>query len=990
MWGRYGDAGSYTATVEVDPQNSKNHVLHVKINSWNSYPEFKVPEEYAGKKMRDRFNTLRFRIFRPSTDVNHWKQLPVFYGSDQLYYDGDGQYPQQGENNVWQKRTINLGNVSASNTSNLLRFGFHSDNSDYYLDDIALYGENDDYASYDSGELNICEKNTSSSYKVYDTPTIVPEGKSLNVYTSRYTDFNAVFMGSGTLNIYGGGERTYLGEHSGKTYPSWSGFTGDVHIYPYKNVESGAGFYGVIFAHNGKTFSPTNIEDCVLSGKVCNMLSNNKVFLHEGAAMAFESGTRAAQIGELNTYAGSRIYGYYKATSGTAAYLLIGGSGTDATLAGRIAPMESSGKPLVTSHIGLIKDGKGTYTITANDNVISGGIRVIRGRVNICNDVSKAESSKLSGGTGTPDKDVSAVYVMGQGVLGGTGNIAGNVDLYGKIEPGTINPGTLTLKDFVSNTATTLRVHPESTLRFKIKSTESYDRLIVNNNIERSDRMEDYSSSEQKPHIRIVLQDGYDIKAGDEFTVITAAQRLNSNAWSWDFIFPEHLTWEAKESQLANGNYALIVKVTSLNDDPANAGNDKEEETQGGNGGANESFTDTFTDNGDTNPMRFYADKAGLRIGVAVPSSRINLTNANDASAKLIKNEFNMVVPENELKFDYTEPSRNSFNYSDAEKLISFAEKNKMYVRGHTLAWYQQIASWVSSDGKKNDKNWTKKQLLDILKNHIMNVVGHFKGRIGEWDVVNECLEDDQSILTSKPDSYKLRQQCIYTSVIGEEYIDSCFVWAHRADPNAKLYLNDYSNESKGYAKSEAFYNLAKRLVNSGIPIHGVGFQCHLDAGNVYIDALRDNLARYAALGLECAITELDLGINENTEDQRQQQARDFYRIVDVAMKQKHCKSVLIWGLSDNLSWRTGKEPLLYNSSLQAKPAYYAVRSNLSSYYTTDIPSVQSPEESICIVREYFNIKGMRINEPSRSTITIVRETYSNGASKTFKLAPRH
>lgn len=984
MWGRYG-IGNCTATVEADPQNSSNHVLHVKIDNWNTFPEFQLPEEYAGIKMRNRFHTLRYRLFRPNSDQNDYKQIHAFYGNDQIYYDGDGNYPNQGNKNVWQQRTLSLGKVNSSNTSTLFRFGFHNDNSEYYLDDIALYGDGDEYTTYETGELSICEKNTSSTYKVYTEGTNIPEGTSLNVYTSRYTDFNPVIIGSGTLNIYSGGERTYIGEHSNKTYPDWTKFTGDVHIYKYNKVETGAGFYGVIMGTNGKTFSPTSIDDCVKTGKVCNSFSNNRVFLHDGAAIAFENGTRAAQYGELNTYAGSRIYGYYK-TGSTGSYLLIGSLNTDATLAGRIAPSEQNGKPLVTSHVGLIKEGTGTYTITGNDNVISGGIRIIDGRINICNDAGKAKASMLSGGTGTPDTDISAVYVMGQGVLGGTGNIAGSIDVYGILEPGTTTtPGTLFIKDYAANAKASVRVHPEGILRFKIKNTNEYDKLEINNTLERSDRKEDLGTSTDNPRIKIILDKNNAINAGDEFTIITASERANADTWEWKYIFPEHLTWKAEERKTSDGRYALVITVTSLEDDPTNKGNEAEDGDEEDND--DELSNITFKNDGDTHTLRYYADKAGLRIGVAVPSSRINITNASDAKTKKIISEFNMVVPENELKFDWTEGSRNSFNYAEGDKLLNFAKNNNMYMRGHTLAWHSQLPTWVSSNGQKNDKNWTKDELMSVLKNHIEKLVGHFKGQIGEWDVVNECLDNDQSIVINKPDAYKLRQQSVFSIVCGEAFIDSAFVWAHRADPDAKLYLNDYDNEYKGNAKSEAFYNLTKRLVNDNIPIHGVGFQCHLDAGSVNAKALKENIERYKELGLECAITELDLGISATTEEQQQMQARDFYRILDVAMNQEHCKSVMIWGLTDDMSWRSSN-PLLFNSSLQAKPAYYATRSMLSTYLTTGVPSIEeSIEESSVIARDYYSIDGMKLRSPSKTSMTIVRERLQNGTIKTYKIA---
>lgn len=982
MWGMYG-YGSSTATVVVDPQNSSNHVLHVKVNAWGAFVQFTLPSEYVGKKMRERFSTVRFRFFRPSSDsADAYKQMHVLYGSDELY--ADQSYPYQGDQNTWQQRSYALADkVSEQSKALELRLGIHHDNSEYYIDDVVLAGQFDDFVTYPSGELNICEKNSSSSYKVYTTPTMVPEGTSLNVYTSRYTDFNAPFAGNGTLNLYAGGERTYMGEHSGRTYPSWLAFTGDVHIYPYKKVEGSAGFYGLVMGHNGKTFTPSSVEDALSNNKVCNMMSDNRVFLHTGAALATESGVRAAQFGELNTEAGSRIYGCFKATAGAGGYFLVGSSNTDATLAGRIAPMESNGKPLVTSLLGIIKEGKGTYTITANDNVISGGVRILEGRVNVCNDADAAETSKLSGGTGTPGSGTNAVYVMGKGVLGGTGNIAGMVDVYGTVEPGTAETGTLLIKDFVANAKAGLTLHPASRLRFKIKDGDNFDRLVVNNDITLDTRKEDFTTSDESPVIRVSLDANSNLSVGDEFTVLVADHRLKSDEWSWKYVFPEHLTWTAEERTLASGKYALVVKVTSLADDPANEGNDKTDEEEGGN---DDSFDRTFSNTGDATPLRQYAEAAGGRIGVAIPSSRVNLFDANDTFTKTAKREFNMVVPENELKFENCEPGRNYFAYGDADNLLSFAEANNMYMRGHTLAWHNQLAQWVSTDGKKNDKGWTKKELLDILKNHIMNVVGHYKGRIGEWDVVNECLDDDQSVVYTNASGYKLRQQSIFTTVIGEEFIDSAFVWAHRADPDAKLYLNDYDNESRGSAKSEAFYNLVKRLLKDKRPIHGVGFQCHLDAGKVKHDAIKGTLARFKALGLETAITELDLGIDNNTDqEQLQQQARDYYRIVNTAMSDDNCKSVMIWGLSDNLSWRAST-PLIYDASTSPKPAYYAVKASLAELQTTGIDTTEAVTDSPVLSREYYTVGGMKVSAPVEGAITIVRERHSNGTVKSYKI----
>lgn len=929
-----------SAQVVEDPINKGNHVLKVTTKGWGQYPSIGINAVdarklgLAGQNLQKKYKRITFCLYRPTEDENDYKQFHLYLGQDEIYGDNDG-YPHQGDKNVWQHRSYDLKNIPSSNTSFSFRFGFHSDNSVYYIDNVVLYMEDDvqeDCMShvtvYPDGKLDMAVNNTSSSYVTYTTPTNIPEGTQLDFYTARYQDIYAPFYGKGTLNLYAGGERVYIGEHTNKRYADWTKFTGDVHIYEYKGKVTNAGLYGIVMGTNGKTFKPADPALSMTEGLSCNAFANNRVTLHQNAVVAMESGTRAATFGELNTEAGSRVMGYMKASSSSTsgAYYVVGTLNTDAVLAGRFYGNDSGAG--ANNDLGLIKMGTGTYTITANNNCITGGVQVHEGRLNISNNVATTKASKLSGGIGTVKSGKMGAYVYGNGVLGGTGNIASAVDNYGTVMPGDENPGTLRIQNFVTNTstATKLVMHPKAEVKFLLRSAEDYSKLIVENGIERSTRTEDYDTSEEMPVVRVALTDDHQINAGDQFVVLTAKSRVDADNWFWKIKYPVKYTWRSDELQNEDGTYSLRLTVTSLDDDPANAGNDEEDKKE-------EEIKDevsdvTFGPDSDTHSLRYYADQKGLRIGVALATYRVPLDNASDAHTKAAK-EFNAVVNENELKWESCEGNQNSFNYGGGDGLQYFASQNGMVMRGHTLAWHNQLAEWVSADGKKNDKNWTKKELLAILKNHILNVVGHFKGRIREWDVVNECLDDDQTIVRSNPDGYTLRKQSVWTTVIGEEFIDSAFVWAHQADPDAKLYLNDYGQELKGIAKTEAFYNLAKRLVKDGRPIHGVGFQTHLDAGTFDARKIGTNIARYKDLGLECAITELDLGIPMNNDEYRQIQARDYYRVVREAMAQPHCKSVVIWGVSDDLSWRSSS-PLPWDWNVQKKPAYYAVRKALA------------------------------------------------------------
>lgn len=959
MWGVYGGPGSSTATVEADPENAQNHVLHIRLNDWNTFPEFELPDAYMGTNLTARFKSVRFRFWRSASERDAYKQFHLYYGEDQLYADQD--YVYQGNAAQWQQRSYDLAGIPSGSTATRLRMGIHHAASDYYLDDVQLVGALDDYEVIEGGELNLCRKNSSSDYVTYTSPIMIPGGMSLNVYTSRYTDFNAPVAGEGTLKFYAGGERTFIGEHSGKKYPDWSHYSGDAHIYPYKEVETGAGFYGVVMCHNGKTFSPENVESCLAEGKVCTTFAHSSLVIHDGAALAFENGTRAARFAHLSTEPESRIYGYYKATAGAGSYLLVGCSNRTSTLSGQIAPIEKDGKPMASVLVGLIKEGRGTYRLTNNQNCLSGAIRVLEGRVDICNDAAEAEARHLSGGTGTPSGNAAVAYVMRGGWLGGTGSIAGNVDVYGTVEPGDAGVGVLRLHDYVTaSNHPSLRLHPEGRLRFKVRSAAAYDQLQVSGPVEFSHQTQDFGTSDAAPVIRVALTDDYCLEVGDELTLLTAERRADAAQWQWDVRMPSHLTWSIDERETADGRYALVATVTSMDDDPANAGNDADDETYQPGEVADDDDS-TYGDTGDVHPLRYYADLSGFSIGVATPGG-IAFENEADTRTSLVADHFNMLVPENELKFDAVEPQQGVFSYGNAERMVSFAERHSMYMRGHTLAWHQQVAQWVSSDGKKNDKGWTKDQLMSILRNHIENVVGHFRGRIAEWDVVNECLDDDQSIVRNDPDGYKLRPQSIWNSVCGEAYIDSAFVWAHRADPDARLVLNDYGNEEMGKAKTQAFYNLVRRLVESGVPIHGVGLQCHLDAGAVDAAAIESNIARYADLGLAVTLTELDLGIGSRSEDDLQQQARDYHHLIGVASRQPHCRSVLVWGLTDDMSWRSSN-PLLWDRNAQPKPAFYAVQDALRMASTEGIEPVGSEDEADAGVVARYDLQGRKLGQ---------------------------
>ena len=818
--------------------------------------------------------------------------------------------------------------------------------------------------------IDISGNNKSDSYVSYNKAVSLPAGKEVDVKMARYCYFSSTVTGSGTINLYAGGERCYLGTKSGASWANWSGFKGNAHIYRFKENAPSAGSYNVVLAHGGKVFSPEKIEECIKGSKLNNALQNCRLTVHEGAVLCNEANNQNAggfRIGELQMEAGSTLQGYMK--DSRTSYYLVGCLNTDAELAGTIAPSGYKDGTL----LGLIKEGKGTYRITGNNNYLTGALRIIGGRLLVNNDRAEAEKKKLRGGIGAKTNENEAiVYVFGGGILGGTGSIGGATDNYGTIEPGDDSPGTLTLKNYVSPTKNAnLTVHPASILRFKVASADSYDRLTVAGNVKYSDMTEDFSTSDKAPLIELALE-GLPFEVGTELTLLTAKSK--SGDWQFQLQQPGKGTWALEEKTDGDG-YKVVVKLVSTEesdnpdtpDDP-----DKPASTMGA------FYDDGIDDKSDTKTLRYYAEKNGKQIGIALCTYK-GLQSDRDESGR----QFNMMVAENEMKMDALQPQQGQFSYGSADNLVSFAKNNKMAVRGHCLVWHQQQPGWLSSDGKKNDKGWSRKEALEIMKNHITNVLTHFKGKVTEWDVVNECLDDDQSIIRTNPDGYKLRPT-VWQQAIGDDYIDSAFVYARKADPTIQLYLNDYDVEMQGKAKAVAYYNLVKHLQAKDIPLDGVGLQCHFSVGDVDSVKLESTIRRFGEAGLKCIITELDMGVSSTSAANLEEQARNYRVITDIMLNNDHCPTIMVWGIKDNDSWRSASNPLLYTSGLGKKPAWYAVRSALRHRTLTDGSSTMigsSIADAPSSDSPIYDLSGRRVNPTNiRSGLYI-----KNGKKVIFK-----
>jgi endo-1,4-beta-xylanase len=225
--------------------------------------------------------------------------------------------------------------------------------------------------------------------------------------------------------------------------------------------------------------------------------------------------------------------------------------------------------------------------------------------------------------------------------------------------------------------------------------------------------------------------------------------------------------------------------------------------------------------------LRELAQPIGLRVGTAVDMNAL----ANDQTYRdTIAREFSSVTAENVMKWDTLEPQQGVFNYGPADQLIAFAAEHRIAVRGHVLVWHNQNPSWV------NEQAFTPDQLRDILREHVLETARHFKGKLYQWDVVNEALNDDGTL-----------RDTIWLRNLGEGYIADVFRWAHSVDRNVKLFYNDFNLEFFG-PKSDAAYALVKHLLAQGVPIDGIGFQGHLGAQFGFDTRVQENMQRFADL----------------------------------------------------------------------------------------------------------------------------------------------
>ena len=293
------------------------------------------------------------------------------------------------------------------------------------------------------------------------------------------------------------------------------------------------------------------------------------------------------------------------------------------------------------------------------------------------------------------------------------------------------------------------------------------------------------------------------------------------------------------------------------------------------------------------------AQQSGRYFGVAIAAGRMN-----DATYMgIVDREFDSIVAENEMKMDATEPNQNQFSFTNGDRIVSYALGKGKKVRGHTLGWHQQQPGWM--------QGMSGPTLRSAFLNHVTQVASHFRGKIDSWDVVNEAFADDGR--GSRRDSNLQRT--------GDDWIEAAFRAARAADPGAKLCYNDYNTDGVN-AKSTGVYTMVRDFKARGVPIDCVGFQSHL--GTSVPGDYQANLQRFADLGVDVQITELDIQQGSN-------QANAYRQVVEACLAVSRCTGITVWGIRDTDSWRGGANPLLFDGSGNKKAAYTATLNALNA-----------------------------------------------------------
>lgn len=324
--------------------------------------------------------------------------------------------------------------------------------------------------------------------------------------------------------------------------------------------------------------------------------------------------------------------------------------------------------------------------------------------------------------------------------------------------------------------------------------------------------------------------------------------------------------------------------------------------------------------------LRDAASSSGLLVSTAVRPDLF----AEPAYAETVGREFNMVEPEDVMKWWVVRRNPGAFDFRQGDQVVAFARAHRMKIRGHCLVWDNDNPQWLAQS------HFSPAQLWDLMHEHITTVMKHYAGQIFTWDVVNEALDEKGQL----KDSVWYNRPGIGLSAKQTAYVEQAFRWAREADPRALLFYNEGGGEGLN-PKSDAIYAMLKDFKQRDVPVDGVGLQMHISHLEFDKDAVSANIARLTGLGLQVHITELDVALPTNSigqaqEDDLKKQADIYRAAVRACLQNPGCTAIQTWGFTDKYSWivshshGTQGAALLFDRLYKPKPAYSAMLEELS------------------------------------------------------------
>ena len=328
--------------------------------------------------------------------------------------------------------------------------------------------------------------------------------------------------------------------------------------------------------------------------------------------------------------------------------------------------------------------------------------------------------------------------------------------------------------------------------------------------------------------------------------------------------------------------------------------------------------------------LRQAGDQAGILVGAAVRPSLFS----EAAYSQTLAREFNMLEPEDALKWWVVRRDQRSFDFRQGDAAVGFALAHGMKVRGHCLVWDHSNPEWLAQG------HFTPAELSQLLHEHIATVMKHYAGQVFAWDVVNEAMDENGRF----KDSPWYNQPGIGFSGKGSAYVEQAFRWAHEADPHALLFYNEAEGEGMN-RKSDAIYAMVKDFKQRGVPLDGVGLQMHISQLDFDTAAVRTNIALLTALGLQVHITELDVSLpvdsagDASMEDLRRQ-ADVYGGVARACVQNPGCTAIQTWGFTDKYSWIGSHShgargaALPFDRHYKIKPAYQVIFQALAAKAT--------------------------------------------------------